>query len=486
MDESSVRAIRKRFEQAGQLAAAGKAAEALALYAECAHADPSNADYVQAWLEMLSQQPPVQQLDERAIAFAALSRLSIDEEWEQVLERGLPLLADFPRRLNLLQTLATASASLGHFEAADCYLAVAVEQAPGNAELLRQRAKLLAQLRRYDEALETWIQLERAAPEDTAAAGAIASLAIERSRRTAGLKRRSEDYRATIPKPRTRVPAPQPAKDRVYGSIAVPTVGPAPVPRTLMQELEIAIRDFPSHAYNYLQLTPLYLEKGREHDAERMLNRARAATDNDPRVVALWEEVAMKLAEQRLSLARQDATEHPSDQATNQLAQALRERDRLEITVFASRLGREPENLALHYQLGLRLRRAGKLREAIKHLQAALEDATDKALAAFELGECHLELGEVPQAMQHYRQAAENALADQAASRKQALYQLSVLSLRMRLLKNAARYLKELLRIDPKYRDAAQLLQSLQPAPGTNALPPTDAERRSARHTPLA
>ena len=44
----------------------------------------------------------------------------------------------------------------------------------------------------------------------------------------------------------------------------------------------------------------------------------------------------------------------------------------------------------------------------------------------------------------------------------------------------------ELLRIDPKYRDAAQLLQSLQPAPGTNALPPTAAERRTASRTPMA
>lgn len=485
MDESSARAIRNRFEQAGQLATAGKATEALAYYAECAHADPSNADYVQFWLEMLGRQPATEPIDDRAVAFAALSRLAIDEEWQQVLERGLPLLNDFPRRVHLLQSLATASAALGYFEAADCYLEIAVQQAPDRVEILRQRAKLLAQLRRYDEALDTWVQLERAAPEDTAAAGAIASLAIERSRRSNGLKRRSEDYRATAPKPRTRVPAPVAPKDRVYGSTTMTTTTAAPVPRTLLQELEMGIRDFPSHPQNYLQLAPLYLEKGREHDAERMLNRGRAATDNNPRVVALWEEVAMKLAEERVALGRQEAAEKPSDNVTNMLAQAIRERDRLEISVFTARIGREPENLALCYQLGLRLKRATKLPEAIKHLQTALGDSTERALAAFELGECYLQIGDVAQAMRHYRQAAETALAEQAAARKQALYHLSVLSLRMRLLKNAARYLKELLRIDPKYRDAAALLQSVQPAPGTNALPPTAAERRASR-TPMA
>ncbi len=451
-----------RFAQGCRLIEAGKLPEALNLLAECAAGEPGRVDFVDTWLTALAQSPTTE-VEDRPAAFATLAQLSQEEHWDEVLQQGQLLLRDFPRRVSLLQTLATASASLGYFEAADCYLATALQFAAEQPELLRQRAKLLAQLRRYDEALATWMQLERVSPEDTGAAGAIASLAIERSRRRNGFKRRSEDFWAVEPKPRVRV-QPQPAAaDKVYGSLATPVVSvTAPVQRTLLQELELAVREFPSHADNYLQLAPLYLERGRDQDAERLLNKGRSATANDVRVVKLWEEVAVKVYEDRVAQARRDAATDPSANTQTMLAQILRERDRLETAVYTSRLQREPGNLALQYELGVRLKRSARLHDAMKHLELALGELSVRALAAFELGECHLQLGDVPQAMRHYRLSAETALTEQATCRKHALYQASVLSLRMKLLKNAVRYLRELTRIDPKFRDASALLQNAQ------------------------
>jgi tetratricopeptide (TPR) repeat protein len=473
-----------RFEQGCRLVAEGNLPAAVNLLAECAAGEPGNADYVDAWLAALMQSAMSAEIEDRPTAFATLTQLGQEEHWDEVLQQGQLLLRDFPRRVSLLQTLATASASLGHFEAADCYLANAVQLAADQPELLRQRAKLLAQLRRYDEALATWMQLERVSPEDSGAAGAIASLAIERSRRRHGLKRRSEDFWATEPKPRVRV-QPKPANtDKVYGSLATPTFSAAaPVQRTLLQELELAVREFPSHADNYLQLVPLYLERGRDQEAERLLNKGRAATANDPRVVALWEEVAVKVYEERVAQARRDAAADPSANTQTVLAQILRERDRLETAVYTSRLQREPGNLSLQFELGVRLKRSAKLHDAMKHLQLAVGDLSVRAPAAFELGECHLQLGDVPQAMRHYRLAAETALTEQPTCRKHALYQAAVLSLRMKLLKNAARYLRELTRIDPKFRDASVLLQNIQPALSAESKSAT-ADRRLSSTSP--
>lgn len=484
MQDSGVSTLAARFEQAQQLAAQGNLPAALDLFAECAAGEPGRADFVDCWLDALQLHQPTAAVEDRPAAFTALAQLSHEEQWDEVLQQGQLLLRDFPRRIGLLQTLGTAAASLGYFESADCYLATALELEPANAELLRQRAKLLAQMRRYDEALQTWMQLERVSPDDQGAAGAIASLAIERSRRRNGLKRRSEDFRATEPKPRVRLKLqPQPAA-RVFGSLASPApAAAAAVQRTKIQELELAVREFPSHAENYLQLVPLYLERGRDQDAERLLNRGRAATDNHPQVVKLWEEVAVKVLEDRVIQARKDAVEHPSANTQTALAQILRERDKLETAVYASRLKREPNNLALQYELGVRLKRSAKLREAMAHLELALNDSIVKALAAYELGECQLQLGDVPQAMRYYRQAAENALAEQAACRKAALYQASVLALRMKLPKNAARYLRELVRVDPKFRDAATLLQNIQPSSPEGA--GSKADRRISSSSPL-
>lgn len=473
-----------RFEQAQQLAEQGNLPAALDLLAECAAGEPSQADYVDCWLDALQQHQPAAPAEDRPAAFAALAQLSQEEHWDEVLQQGQLLLRDFPRRIPLLQTLATAAASLGYFEAADCYLASALDHEPASADLLRQRAKLLAQMRRYDEALQTWMQLERVSPDDQGAAGAIASLAIERSRRRNGLKRRSEDFRATEPKPRARLRLKPPATTRVFGSLAAPTPAvQAAVQRTRIQELELAVREFPSHAENYLQLVPLYLEKGRDQDAERLLNRGRTATDNHPQVVKLWEEVAVKVLEERVTLARRDAVEHPSANTQTVLAQILRDRDKLETAVYSSRLKREPDNLALQYELGVRLKRSAKLRDAMHHLELALHDSVVKALAAFELGECQLQLGDVPQAMRYYRLAAENALAEQAACRKAALYQAGMLALRMKLFKNAARYLRELVRVDPKFRDAAALLQNIQPSLPDNSAAKADRRISSSSAT---
>lgn len=484
MQDSGSSILAARFEQAQQLAEQGKLPAALDLFAECAAGEPSRADFVDCWLHALEQHRPAAPAEDRPAAFAALAQLSQEERWDEVLQQGQLLLRDFPRRISLLQVLATAAASLGYFESADCYLATALDLEPNNAELLRQRAKLLAQMRRYDEALQTWMQLERVSPDDQGAAGAIASLAIERSRRRNGLKRRSEDFRATEPKPRVRLRLKPPATDRVFGSLASPTpAATASVQRTQIQELELAVREFPSHAENYLQLAPLYLEKGRDQDAERLLNRGRAATDNHPQVVQLWEEVAVQVLEERVTQARRDAVEHPSANTQTVLAQILRDRDKLETAVYASRLKREPGNLGLQYELGVRLKRSAKLREAMNHLELALNDSVVKALAAFEFGECHLQLGDVPQAMRYYRLASENALAEQAACRKAALYQASVLALRMKMYKNAGRYLRELVRVDPKFRDAATLLQNIQPNLAASSSPAA-ANRRVSNSTP--
>lgn len=481
MTETARSLVQSRFEQACELARVGDLRAAQAQLAECVAVEPGNPDFVAAWLEVLAKSQLTTEED-RPAAFAALVQLGQEEAWDEVLRQGLLLVREFPRRPALLQTLATATASLGYFEAADCYLDYALTLAPEQADLLRQRAKLLGQLRRYDEALQAWMALERVSPDDPGAPGAIASLTIERSRRRNGLKRRVEDYRVIEPPPRQRTLLTAGPQEKTFGSLASPTPADSHVQRTRIQELELAVREFPSHAENYVQLTPLYLEKGRQQDAERMLNRGRAATNSDPRVVALWEEVAIQCVDARVNAARQAAAEHPSAQSQTTLAQALRERDRLETIVFSSRATREPQNLSLQYELGLRLKRAARLSDAVKHLERALGDPQERACAAYELGECQLQFGKVAEAMRYYRLAADTALADQADCRKAALYQLGNLALQMKLKRNAARYLRELVRIDPKYRDAADLLAGA--SPGSAANPPTSTDRRLQRSYP--
>ena len=230
---------------------------------------------------------------------------------------------------------------------------------------------------------------------------------------------------------------------------------------TPVQQLEAAIRDYPSNPDYYVELIPKYLEMGRDYDAERLLAKGKSSTD-DHRVRQLWEDVVMLRMSRKIVLARQLAAKDNDEEAKGHLAELCRERDRFETEVFVSRSLREPQNAAIRYQLGLRLRQAGKIPEALQCFTEALHDPAQKALAALEMGRSHEELREFPEALQRYRLAAESAmLPEQLEDRKQALYLAGGLARRIKMQQLARRYLTELVQLDPSYKEAAAWLKEL-------------------------
>jgi tetratricopeptide (TPR) repeat protein len=189
-------------------------------------------------------------------------------------------------------------------------------------------------------------------------------------------------------------------------------------------------------------------------------------------VLQMWEEVVISRLEKKVAGARELAEADESPQARAALDAARNERDRLETEILVGRCLREPENAEFRYQLGLRLKRAGKLREACVALQAALAGSSQKALAALAIGECHEELDEVPEALKHFRLAADSAfIPDQVECKQRALYEASRLVVGLNLPRLAQRYLGELLRLAPEHAEGAQLLA--QVAAGESSSPPS-------------
>ena len=204
---------------------------------------------------------------------------------------------------------------------------------------------------------------------------------------------------------------------------------------------------------------PLYLQASREYDAEKLLAKGRQATSNDPRVCQLWEDVTMLRMEKKLALAQKLAQENDTPEAKKELTQILAERDQLETDIFVGRCQREPHNAAVRVQLGMRLRRAGKVREACQRLEEALRDAAERPHAALELGECHRQQGNFKEALRFFRMAADSALQpEHLAAKKLALYHAGGLAAELRMRRLAERYLGELQRLDANYKDAPAML----------------------------
>jgi tetratricopeptide (TPR) repeat protein len=330
-------------------------------------------------------------------------------------------------------------------------------------ELARECGRRLARLRRFDESLAIWREVERLYPADEEAAFTIARLTIDRSRHLtalvpdADLPPRSALADETLLQSLLRLQAESPPEIKLPAAPA----GSARLRQTPIQQLEAAIREQPTIPDYYLQLAPLYLDNDRDYDAERLLAKGKAET-GDPRVRELWEDVVMLRLAQKLATAEQNVELDDVPETRAVLAEVLTDRDHLEIQIFTDRAERSPNDGAVQHQLGLRLRRAGKLRDACHRFAEALHAPGVRCAADLQLAECQQQLGQLPVALQNYRLAAASpAVQEDLELKKRAIYQAGQLAERLKLNRLAAWYYHDLQRIDPDYRDVETLLAGM-------------------------
>lgn len=474
-------ALIDRFSEGMTLARKAEHDRAHELLAECVIADPGNIDFVDGMLQNLARKIRLSsdEPEPDEAGRAAFSQAVVREDWKQILRLGPHALFANPWEVATLLALASACAAKGYEEAELRYLKMAYEAEPRGLAVNRHCGRSLTRMKKFDEAINCWQTVGEVAPGDEEAARMVAALSIEKSRARGEEQslppgkdgeRRSPLFAAS---PEFTGPEHDTAEIEV-DSLRQPAPSAQPIPihekveslsgefkLTPVQALEAAIRDYPANPEYYVELIPMYLEKGRDYDAERLLAKGKSATD-DLRVHQLWEDVAMLRMSRKIALTRQIASKGYDPEAEARLADLCRERDRFETEVFASRSLREPHNAAIRVQLGLRLRQGGKIHEALECFGQALQDPVHKPVAALEMGRSHEDLREFPEALRHYRLAAESATEpEQLDVKKQALYLAGGLARQIKMQRLAQRYLAELVRLDPHYQDATAWLNEL-------------------------
>ncbi|MFN0022235.1 MAG: tetratricopeptide repeat protein [Pirellulaceae bacterium] len=489
-------AIADRFAEGMSLARQADYDRAHRLFTECVIADPANYDFVDGLLLNLVRKMRLNGTPsepDEALRSAMLDALE-HQDWKEVLRLGPQSLGFNPWHKPTLLALLRACEELGYEDAELRYLQMAFEAGPSDMDINRHCGRSLARMKKFDEAITTWQRVAELAPGDSEAARMVASLSIEKSRlkgekarppmqaEVEVIEEKPQPWSKPETQPTTSPSASSPAKpqtpDRDTGEIdlstpsteqAIPIVvaaaknknQPADFELTAVQKLESAIRDYPSNPDFYAELVPLYLELGRDYDAERLLAKGKVVTD-DGRIRQLWEDVVMLRMSRKITLAQQLAAKDADEEAKTHLETLCRDRDKFETEVFVSRSKREPKNAAIRYQLGLRFRQAGKIREALQTFAEALHDPQQKPLAALEMGRTYEDLREFPEALKHYRLAAESAtFPEQLEARKQSLYRAGGLARRIKMQQLAKRYLTELVNLDPQYKEAAAWLKEL-------------------------
>ncbi|MBR6436271.1 MAG: hypothetical protein IKS45_07175, partial [Thermoguttaceae bacterium] len=133
-----------------------------------------------------------------------------------------------------------------------------------------------------------------------------------------------------------------------------------------------------------------------------------------------------------------------------------------ELDVWKGRCERYPNNLAFKYELGLRYKINGDYNNAIMQFQPAQNEPRRKGVCCLQLGMCFQAIKQYQMAIASYDQAIENIPDRDAENKKRAYYEAGRLTLGLKELELAEKYLKSLAGMDFNYKDVASLLDKLE------------------------
>jgi tetratricopeptide (TPR) repeat protein len=173
------------------------------------------------------------------------------------------------------------------------------------------------------------------------------------------------------------------------------------------------------------------------------------------------EDLQLRQASHQLAQAQRNFDHDQTPDAKRLLDAAKSQANQVELEVYAARADRDPHNPRVQFELGMRLKRAGKPKLAITALQAARGDTKRRAAVLLELGECFQRIEQYKLALSHYEQAIEACDPADADTLKLALYRAGVLATGLRELDRAEKRLSELAGMDYGYRDVSDRLDKI-------------------------
>lgn len=426
------------------------------LFAQCVTEDQANITYLQALLENLQRKYGNNKKGAKLAGLkikshrSALHKASSKGDWEGAFQAGCNALALNPWDIPTLTGMAEACRELEIDECQLYYLKWGLNVDPHNCDVNRLAAMQLTRMGQFDQAIACWHRVEQAKPDDEEARQAISTLSVEKTIHQGGYD-------------------PALLGDASASSTSVKQLSKgaevdeaADDPRPLGERLQETILADPSNIEAYLQLADHHVHEDRLDEAEKVLQQAHGASGGgDLMVRERLEDIQLRRARRMVEAAARQAKSTGDDQSKQSLAQCRRQANQAELEVFAARSDRDPQNARLKFELGVRLKKAGKHKEAITALQAARTYQKRLPEVLLDLGECFQRIEQYKLALSHYEQAVEACTDADPQVHRLALYRAGVLATGLRELDLAEKRLTELAGLDYGYRDVAERLDKI-------------------------
>lgn len=462
--------LQKVYEHAQRCVEKGDHDYAHQLLTECVSEDPSSTVYLQAFLGNLQKKYNNNKRGAKLAGLkskshrSALAKAAEKGAWLAAFQAGCGALALNPWDVPTLVAMAEACNQLHIDECQLYYLRWALDVDPKDPIVNRHAALALQRMGQFDQAIACWHRVEQAKPHDEEAQQAISRLSVEKTIHQGGYDPAMLGGHAAGGD--GKQPAARPLSVARYskgGAAAAEAAAAEEAEQAPPEErLVAAIAKDPAAVENYFRLADLYLHEHRLDDAQRALEQARQATGGgDTQVRERLEDLQVRRAAGLANSAQQHFDHEQTPEAKQLLDRAKAQANQVELEVYAARVDRDPHNPRLQFELGMRLRKAGKPKQAISAFQAARTDPKRRALVLLELGECFQKIEQYKLALTHYEQALEACEPGDDEVRKLALYRAGVLATGLREIDRAESHLSTLAGMDYGYRDVSDRLDKL-------------------------
>jgi tetratricopeptide (TPR) repeat protein len=440
------------------------------LFTQCVSEDPANVTYLQAFLANLQKKYGNNKKGARLAGLkiksfrSALTKAADKGQWLPAFQAGCAALALNPWDIATLLAMAAACNELQIYECQLYYLRWALVVYPKDPSVNKQAALALQRMGQFDQAIACWHRVEQARPQDEEARQAISRLSVEKTIHQGGYDPElltggaKGDGKTAAHRPPTVARLAKGATP--YESAEEDTPDAPPV--SPEEKLKALIASNPTNIDSYFRLADVYIHAQRLDEAGKTLETANQASGGgNLEVRDRLEDLQLRQAARQASLAQRNFDVNSTSEAKRLLEQAKAQANQVELEIYAARADREPLNPRMHFELGLRLKRAGKTKQAITALQAARTDSKRRALVLLELGECFQRIEQYKLALTHYEQAIEACDPADADTMKLALYRAGVLATGLRELDRAEKRLSELAGLDFGYKDVSDRLDKI-------------------------
>lgn len=454
------------------------------MYSECVLKDPGNLEFVEAMLENLQRK---YKNNKRGASFkgfggrSAFKKAVAAEDWDEVLQLGLELLRTNPWDVPALRAMADACRNHHHNEVELRYLKNALDVNRKDIDVNRHCAESLERMGQFDQAIACWHRIEELDKTNEEARRKISELTLAKARGLPGVDtsasgRASKAVSSAAPKPPATdprslptAPASPPASSAPMSSSDSTKVSGGPAASSSIGNVDESIEGLqavlakdPTDLDAYQRLAELLTQQSRFRDAVQTLKRAlEAAGGNHLEIRERLEDAQIRMIRAQVAIAERRANAENTTEAHDLVRRFRSELNRQELAVLASRSERYPQDLALRFELGLRLKREGNYREGLKAFETARNAPELRANATLEMGECYQQLKQYSQSLKCY-QAAISLSTPPSDIHHLALYRGGVLAMALKNLEVAHDCLAALVKSDASYRDAAARLDKVR------------------------